>query len=111
MFFELLYLKIKMENEKYTLLRQGILFDLIGMSSMAIPIVGPFLDIIWAPYAAKKMSDMYKGTEGKVASVIVFLEEILPFTDIIPTFTLMWLYTFVWKKQPTRRTIKIRSNE
>ncbi|WP_034258987.1 hypothetical protein [Aequorivita capsosiphonis] len=100
-----------MENEKYTLLRQGILFDLIGMSSMAIPIVGPFLDIIWAPYAAKKMSDMYKGTEGKVASVIVFLEEILPFTDIIPTFTLMWLYTFVWKKQPTRRTIKIRSNE
>lgn len=111
MFFDLFLLKLKMQNEKYNLLRQGILFDLIGMSSMAIPVVGPFLDIIWAPFAAKKMSDMYKGTEGKVASVIVFLEEILPFTDIIPTFTLMWLYTFVWKKQPTRRTIKIRSNE
>ncbi len=100
-----------MKHEKYKLLRQGILFDIIGMSTMAIPVVGPFLDIIWAPYAAKKMTDMYKGTEGKIASVIVFIEEILPFTDIIPTFTLMWLYTYVWKKQPTPRTIKIRVND
>lgn len=100
-----------MKDEKYKLLRQGIIFDIIGMSSMAVPVVGPFLDIIWAPIAAKKMTDMYKGTEGKIASVIVFIEEILPYTDIIPTFTLMWLYTFVWKKQPTPRTIKIRSNE
>lgn len=100
-----------MSNEKYKLLRQGILFDLIGMVSMAIPMVGPFLDIIWAPYAAKKMSEMYKGTEGKIASVIVFIEEILPYTDVIPTFTLMWCYTYVWKKQPTPRTIKVRVNE
>ncbi|MBK5212434.1 MAG: hypothetical protein JJE55_02085 [Flavobacteriaceae bacterium] len=100
-----------MKNEKYKLLRQGILFDLIGMTTMAIPVIGPFLDIIWAPFAAKKMSNMYKGTEGKIASVIVFLEEILPYTDIIPTFTLMWLYTFVWKKQPRTQPIKIRVNE
>ena len=92
-----------MNNEKYTLLRQGIIYDIIGMASMAIPVVGPFLDLLWAPFAAKKMSDMYKGTEGKIAAVFVFLEEILPFTDIIPTFTLMWLYTFVWKKQPRMR--------
>lgn len=100
-----------MKDEKYKLLRQGILFDIIGMSTMAVPLVGPFLDIIWAPFAAKKMNQMYKGTEGKIASVIVFIEEILPYTDIIPTFTLMWLYTYVWKKQPTPRTIRIRSNE
>lgn len=100
-----------MNNEKYTLLRQGIIYDVVGMASMAIPVVGPFLDLLWAPFAAKKMSDMYKGTEGKIAAVFVFLEEILPFTDIIPTFTLMWLYTFVWKKQPRMRTIKIRVNK
>lgn len=100
-----------MNNEKYKLLRQGIIYDLVGMATLAIPVVGPFLDILWAPFAAKKMSDMYKGTEGKIASVFVFLEEILPFTDIIPTFTLMWLYTFVWKKQPKMRTIKIRVHE
>lgn len=100
-----------MKNEKYRLLRQGIIFDLLGMVSMVIPVVGPFLDILWAPFAAKKMSEMYKGTEGKIASVIVFLEEILPFTDVVPTFTLMWLYTFVWKKQPTPQVIEVRMNE
>lgn len=100
-----------MKVEKYKLLRQGILYDLIGMSTMAIPVVGPFLDMIWAPLAAKQMSKMYKGNEGKLASIVVFLEEILPFTDIVPTFTLMWLYTFVWKKQPTQQTIEIRVDE
>lgn len=100
-----------MKDEKYKLLRQGILYDLIGMSTMAIPVVGPFLDMIWAPLAAKQMSKMYKGNEGKLASVVVFLEEILPFTDVVPTFTLMWLYTFVWKKQPTQQTIEIRVDE
>lgn len=100
-----------MKEEKYKLLRQGILYDLIGMSTMAIPFVGPFLDMLWAPIAAKQMSKMYKGTEGKVASVLVFLEEILPFTDIIPTFTLMWLYTFAWKKQAAPQTIEIRVDE
>ncbi|WP_313113816.1 hypothetical protein [Aequorivita sediminis] len=100
-----------MKDEKYKLLRQGILYDIIGMSTMAIPVVGPFLDMIWAPLAAKQMSKMYKGNKGKLASVIVFLEEILPFTDIVPTFTLMWLYTFVWKKQSTPQTIEIRVNE
>jgi hypothetical protein len=89
-----------MQNEKYKLLRKSIIFDLVGMGSYLIPVVGPFLDVLWAPYAAKKMSEMYKGTEGKIASVIVFLEEILPMSDFIPTFTLMWLYTFVWKKAP-----------
>ena len=100
-----------MKDEKYKLLRQGILYDLIGMSTMAIPVVGPFLDMIWAPLAAKQMSKMYKGNEGKLASVVVFLEEILPFTDIVPTFTLMWLYTFVWKKQPAPQTIEIKVDE
>jgi hypothetical protein len=100
-----------MKNEKYRLLRRGIIYDLIGMATMAIPVVGPFLDMLWAPFAAKKMKDMYKGTEGKFAAVFVFLEEILPFTDFVPSFTLMWLYTFVWKKQPVPQPIEVRVNE
>ncbi|MDN3723992.1 hypothetical protein QRD02_06330 [Aequorivita sp. SDUM287046] len=100
-----------MKNEKYKLLRKGIIYDLIGMVTMAIPVIGPFLDLIWAPIAAKKMSKMYKGTEGKIASVLVFIEEILPFTDVVPTFTLMWLYTYVWKKQPRLQPIKVRVNK
>ncbi|GHA31297.1 hypothetical protein GCM10007103_11080 [Salinimicrobium marinum] len=88
-----------MNIQKKKLLIKSVVYDAIGMASMSIPLVGPFLDLAWAPYAAKKMSEMYPGRKGKLASVIVFLEEILPFTDVIPTFTLMWLYTFVWKKE------------
>lgn len=93
---------LDMKKLKQKLLIQGIVYDTIGMATYAIPIVGPFLDLAWAPYAAKKMGEMYPGRKGRIASIIVFLEEILPGTDIIPTFTLMWLYTYVWsaKKSP-----------
>ena len=93
-------------TNKYKLLRKGLFFDVVGMITMAIPVIGPFLDIAWAPYAAKEMSSMYPGKKGKIASFLVFIEEILPFTDIIPSFTLMWLYTFVWSAEaPLNETI------
>jgi len=41
------------------------------------------------------MTKLYKGKPGKVAAVINFVEEALPGFDVIPTFTLMWLYTYV----------------
>lgn len=85
------------------------MYDAVGMATMAIPLVGPFLDLAWAPFAANKMSEMYPGKKGKIASVLVFIEEILPFTDIIPSFTLMWLYTFVWKKEPMENEIIIEA--
>ena len=83
---------------KNKLLIKGLIYDAVGMATMAIPLVGPFLDIVWAPYAANKMAEMYPGKKGKIASVLVFIEELLPFTDVIPTF--MWFYTFVWNKAP-----------
>ncbi|TQD39075.1 hypothetical protein [Haloflavibacter putidus] len=88
-----------MKNIKRKLLLKGLAYDAVGMLSSFIPVVGPFLDIIWAPYAVQKMREMYPNRKGKIASVILFIEEILPVTDVIPTFTLMWLYTFVWKKE------------
>lgn len=90
-----------MKIQKKKLLVKSLIYDAIGMASASVPLVGPFLDLLWAPYAAKKMTQMFPGKKGKLASIIVFLEEILPFTDVIPTFTLMWLYTYVWKKEET----------
>ena len=95
-----------MKKTKNDLLIKGVVYDLIGMATYAIPLVGPFLDLLWAPFAAKKMKEMYSGTNGKIASVIVFIEELLPGTDVIPTFTLMWLYTFVWKGQKDKVVIE-----
>jgi hypothetical protein len=45
------------------------------------------------------MTRMYKGRVGKVASVLTFLEEIIPFTDVIPSFTLTWIYTYYFQKE------------
>ena len=76
----------------------GLLLDGIGMISFSIPLIGEFSDVIWAPVAAFIMTRMYKGRVGRVASVLTFIEEALPFTDIIPSFTLTWIYTYYFQK-------------
>ncbi len=77
----------------------SLLFDALGFVSFIIPGVGEFSDIIWAPVSAWLMTKLYAGKVGKIAGVITFVEEALPGFDVIPTFTLMWIYTFVIKKQ------------
>ncbi|MFB9055648.1 hypothetical protein ACFFU9_02745 [Mariniflexile ostreae] len=84
---------------KYTKLGFGILFDAIGYLSYIIPGIGEFTDIVWAPISGWLMTRLYKGKAGKIAGVIAFVEEALPGFDVIPSFTLMWLYTYVFKKQ------------
>lgn len=76
----------------------SLLFDAIGMLSFSIPFIGEFADVVWAPVSGFIMVWMYKGTMGKVAGVVSFIEELLPGTDIIPSFTLMWLNTYFIKK-------------
>ena len=88
--------KISAQNSnKIRDLLLGIAFDLLGMVSFTIPVIGEFEDIIWAPLAGYLMTWMYRGKAGRIAGIFEFLEEILPFTDAIPTFTLMWIYTYL----------------
>jgi len=77
----------------------SVLFDGIGMMSFSIPLLGEFADVIWAPLSGFLMIWLYKGTAGKVAGVFSFVEELLPATDIIPSFTIMWFYTYFLKKK------------
>lgn len=85
-------------EKKYEKLFLGILFDAIGYVSFIFPL----FDIIWAPLSAYLMTKMYKGKEGKIAAVITFIEEALPVLDVIPTFTLMWMYSVVFKKKEVK---------
>ena len=89
-------------EKKYEKLFLGILFDAIGYVSFIFPL----FDIIWAPLSAYLMTKMYKGKEGKIAAVITFIEEALPVLDVIPTFTLMWMYSFVFKQKKVRRNVE-----
>ncbi|MEO8235898.1 MAG: hypothetical protein ABI549_10835 [Flavobacterium sp.] len=89
----------EVKSYKYTKLLLSLVFDAIGMLSYAIPILAEFTDIVWAPISGFLLTKMYKGTTGKIAGILGFLEELLPETDIIPTFTLTWLYVYVIRNE------------
>jgi len=89
---------VKIKDEKYKRLLQSLLFDAIGMLSFSIPFIGEFSDVVWAPLAGWLMTRLYKGRLGQAAGVFTFVEELLPGADVIPTFTVMWFYTYVLSK-------------
>jgi hypothetical protein len=89
----------KIKSNKSRDLILSLLFDGIGMISYLIPVLAEFTDLIWAPIAGFLLLKMYKGTVGTVGGIIVFIEELLPGFDFIPTFTLTWVYTYLIKKK------------
>lgn len=95
------------KEKKYQKLALSLLFDAIGYVSYLIPGLGELSDIVWAPASAYIMTKMYKGNKGKVAGAIAFIEEAMPGLDVVPTFTLMWLYTYVFSSKETKTTIEV----
>ncbi|KJD33009.1 hypothetical protein PK35_08555 [Tamlana nanhaiensis] len=86
-------------NEKHKKLLLSIFLDALGYVSFVIPVVGEFTDVVWAPFSGWLMMKLYKGKPGKIAGVVSVIEEALPGFDIIPTFTIMWFYTYVFNKK------------
>ncbi len=72
-----------------------ILLDLAGLASFALPGLGEYLDIIWAPVSGFIFYKMFGGRFGIIGGSLDFLEEILPFTDFIPTFTIAWIIKYL----------------
>jgi hypothetical protein len=64
--------------------------DLIGMSSYFFPGLGEFADVVWAPISGYIFFKLFGGRLGLIGGVLDFLEEIIPFTDVIPSFTIAW---------------------
>lgn len=91
--------KIVNKSDKKTKLILSLIFDGIGMLSYIVPVFAESLDIIWAPLSGLLLVVMYKGTVGKIAGLFGAIEELIPFTDIIPTFTITWFYTYIIRKE------------
>jgi len=72
-----------------------IVMDLVGYASYAIPGLGEFSDVVFAPISAIIFYRMFGGWKGAFGGLFNFAEEILPFTDFIPSFTIMWIYNYV----------------
>jgi hypothetical protein len=85
-----------------------VLMDFIGYASYALPVLGEFGDIIWAPISALIFFKTFGGWKGAFGGMFNFVEEILPGLDFIPSFTIMWIWQRMKKPQQIR-TIKINS--
>ncbi|MBP3467425.1 MAG: hypothetical protein J6K01_07440 [Paludibacteraceae bacterium] len=79
------------EQVKTPSLWVAVVLDILGMVTFTIPGVGEFGDVVWAPLSAYLFSRLY-GTDklAKWGAIFNFAEEILPFTDFCPTFTIAW---------------------
>ncbi len=73
-----------------------ILMDLVGMATYLIPGLGEWGDLIWAPVSGFVFYKLFGGRLGLIGGIFDFLEELLPFTDIIPSFTIAW---YIRKKE------------
>ena len=71
-----------------------ILMDLAGVLTYIIPGFGELGDIIWAPISAITFVFCFRGRYGLYGGMFNFVEEFLPGTDFIPTFTIRWLIQY-----------------
>lgn len=76
-----------------------LIMDLLGSATFFLPGLGEWFDILWAPISAMLFFNSFGGKVGRIGSIINFAEEILPFTDFIPTFTIAYFYNRYFKKE------------
>ena len=81
-----------MNNQKNASLLLCIAMDIIGYATYSVPVLGELGDIFWAPVSAIVFFKIFGGWKGTIGGVFNFVEEFLPGTDFIPSFTLMWLW-------------------
>jgi len=83
-----------------------IILDLIGYASFAIPGLGELSDVVWAPISGMIFYKMFGGAKGAFGGIFSFVEEILPFTDFIPTFSIMWTWQYYTRQQSSKQLVK-----
>ena len=87
----------------------SLVIDLIGSSSYLLPLVGEGFDLAWAPAQTVLIMAMYDATSPNL-KYVSFMEEIMPFTDIIPSACIGWACEFVpllWKDHATKHNINV----
>ena len=71
----------------------SLMIDFIGSSSYLLPVVGEGFDLAWAPIQTVLIMAMYDPVTPNL-KYVSFAEEILPFTDIVPSATMGWAMEF-----------------
>jgi hypothetical protein len=101
-------IEIQYKKHKKRLLYLCLLIDTMGMLSYFIPGIGEWTDILMSVLTAFAIFRSF-GSYGWAA--FGFLEEILPFTDVIPSATIVWVYSFLINGKETRARFLSKQKE
>jgi hypothetical protein len=85
--------------------------DLIGYATFTLPFIGEALDLVWAPISAMIFYRTFGGWKGAFGGMFNFIEEILPFMDFIPTFTITWALQHFFAGRKSGEPINITGNQ
>lgn len=69
-----------------------IIMDVLGAATYLWPLLGESFDIAFAPISAIIYYFAFGRKKAIIGASINFIEELLPFTDMIPTFTISWFW-------------------
>jgi len=71
----------------------SLLIDLIGSASYLIPLAGEAFDLTWAPISMVLVGALYDDVIPSL-KYVALMEELMPFTDWIPSATMGWVKEF-----------------
>ena len=78
-------------QKKWAVLALAVVIDALGLVSYVLPVVGEGEDAAWAPVSALLVQALYG---NGLLTTLDFVEEALPFTDVLPTATLGWVIQY-----------------
>jgi hypothetical protein len=99
--------KVSMKKQLPSLIT-CIVLDLIGCASYAVPILGEFSDLVWAPISGIIFFFLFGKKLGVLGGAFSVIEELLPGLDFIPTFTIAW---FMRKREIDSQRLVVLSNQ
>lgn len=83
-------------NKQLPSLALCIVMDILGYATYAIPGLGELGDIVFAPISAIVFYAVFGSWKGAMFN---FTEELIPGTDFIPSFTIMWVWKYFTAKK------------
>ncbi len=86
-------LSSRFEKEKYIKLILALGIDLLGMLSYLLPGLAEISDVFIAPFSAILVFILFKRKYKWAA--FTFVEEMIPFTDLVPSATIAWFSIYV----------------
>ena len=87
----------RIEPSAWATLAFCILVDVAGDASELLPFLGEFTDLGFAPIEAGLIKALFN---SNALAALGFAEEILPFTDVVPTMTISWALKNLWPTTP-----------